>query len=204
MTAMNAMPALLLTTVLLVGPALAQPAHHHGHSPYAGFGEREIKSLSADDVDQLRRGAGWGLALPAELNGVPGPLHLLELRDEIPLEGEQVGEIEALFESMRQSAIPAGERLIEAERAIEQAFAEGDLDANRLRELLGEAEAARAELRFVHLSSHLETLTILRGEQVDRYNALRGYTASDAKVDPCDRVPEGHDPDRYRRHMGCE
>ncbi|MFW6345481.1 MAG: Spy/CpxP family protein refolding chaperone [Halomonas sp.] len=198
------MPALLLAVLLLAGPVLAQSTHHQGHSPYAGFDEREIKSLSADDVDQLRRGAGWGLALPAELNGVPGPVHLLELRDEIPLVAEQVGEIEALHEAMRQAAIPAGERLIEAERAIEQAFAAGDLGAERLRDLLGEAEAARAELRFIHLSSHLETLSILDDEQVARYNALRGYTASEAEVDPCDRVPEGHDPERYRRHMGCE
>ncbi|QTF92195.1 hypothetical protein [Halomonas sp. BM-2019] len=200
---MHRTPALLLPLLLLAGSALASTQHHHQqHSPYAGFEDREIKTLSPDDIEELRRGGGWGLALPAELNGVPGPAHLLELRDEIPLGDGQVAEIEALFASMREAAIPAGERLIEAERAIEQAFAERRLDKERLRRLLAEAEAARAELRFVHLATHLDTLPILDDDQVARYNRLRGYTSG--QDDPCLSVPEGHDPERYRQHLGCE
>lgn len=202
---MNRISATLVLMLLVAGSALASTAHHH-HSPYAGLEDREIKSLSPDDIDELRRGGGWGLALPAELNGVPGPAHLLELRDEIPLEAKQVAEIEVSLEAMRERAIHAGERLIEAERTIEQAFAAGGLEEGQLRELLVDAEEARTELRFVHLSRHLDTLEILSEEQVTRYNALRGYVVegSDAKKDPCGNVPEGHDPDSYRRHMGCE
>ena len=33
---------------------------------------------------------GWGLARAAELHGIPRPLHLLEIKDEIPLSAEQV------------------------------------------------------------------------------------------------------------------
>ena len=51
---------------------------------------RAIKSLSESDIQELRRGGGWGLALPAELNGMPGPVHLLELKDQIPLATDQV------------------------------------------------------------------------------------------------------------------
>jgi hypothetical protein len=47
---------------------------------------RAIKSLSDNDINELRRGGGWGLALAAELNGMPGPAHLLELKDKIPLD----------------------------------------------------------------------------------------------------------------------
>ncbi|MBD3896485.1 hypothetical protein IEI94_11560 [Halomonas sp. ML-15] len=193
----------LLPALLVAVSALATEQHQHQHhSPYAGFEEREIKTLSQDDIDELRRGGGWGLALPAELNGVPGPAHLLELRDEIPLEDDQVAAIEALSERMREAAIPAGERLIEAERAIEHGFAERSLDEEGLRQRLAEAEEARAELRFVHLATHLDTLPILDDDQVARYNQLRGY--SNNQDDPCDSVPEGHDPERYRQHMGCD
>lgn len=177
-------------------------AQQHLHSAYAGFEDREIKSLSQDDIEELRRGSGWRLALPAELNGVPGPAHLLELRGEISLNDEQVAEIEALFDKMRKAAIPAGERLIEAERSIEQAFAGRRLDKKRLRQLLVDAEEARAELRFVQLASHLDTLAILDDDQIVRYNELRGYASSQAG--PCDSVPEGHDPERYRQHLSCE
>ena len=39
-------------------------------STYAGMEARWIKSLSPEDLQELWRGGGWGLALPAELNGV--------------------------------------------------------------------------------------------------------------------------------------
>ncbi|MDR5907029.1 hypothetical protein [Franzmannia qiaohouensis] len=191
----------MLPALLLAGFALASEQHQH-HSSYAGLEEREIKTLSQDDIEELRRGGGWGLALPAELNGVPGPAHLLELSDEIPLTDGQVAEVEALFERMREAAIPAGERLIEAERAIEKGFAERSLDEEGLRQRLADAEEARAELRFVHLATHLDTLPILDDDQVARYNLLRGYT--NQQGDPCDNVPDGHDPERYRQHMGCD
>lgn len=56
--------------------ALAQ--HNHGaDSPYTGMQDRAIKSLSDADIRELRRGGGWGHALPAEINGMPGPAHLL-------------------------------------------------------------------------------------------------------------------------------
>ena len=58
-----------------------------------------------------------------------------------------MAEVEALFERMREAAIPAGERLIEAERAIEEGFAERSLDEEGLRQRLADAEEARAELR---------------------------------------------------------
>ncbi|MCC5858941.1 MAG: Spy/CpxP family protein refolding chaperone, partial [Ectothiorhodospiraceae bacterium] len=188
---------------LCVASGTALPQHDHGahgeRSPYAGMETREIKSLSASDIEELRSGGGWGLALPAELNGVPGPRHLLELKEEIALSAEQVTQVEALFEAMRTEAIPAGERLIEAEAAIEQAFAERNVDADSLRRLLQAAESARTELRFIHLSQHYKTLDLLHPEQIARYKVLRGYAD-----DPCDNVPEGHDPARYRRHMGCD
>jgi len=159
---------------------------------------RAIKSLSDSDIKELRRGGGWGLALSAELNGMPGPAHLLELRDQIPLTQDQVAKTEALFDDMRKSAIQIGERLITAETALETAFAKGAVDEAVLRRLLAEAESARTQLRFVHLSQHLKTVQYLRPEQIKRYNFLRGYAD-----DPCKNIPAGHNPEMHRRHMGC-
>ena len=72
--------------------------HGHGENitPYAGFEAREIKSLSEQDLEELRRGGGWGLALPAELNGRPGPAHLLELEEELNLSASQIKAISAI------------------------------------------------------------------------------------------------------------
>lgn len=46
-----------------------------------------------------------GLALPAELNGYPGPLHTLEHADELGLTFEQRARTKALFDAMRVEAI---------------------------------------------------------------------------------------------------
>jgi hypothetical protein len=183
--------------VFMTLPVLAQ--HTHGaHTPYAGMQGRAIKSLSDSDIEELRRGGGWGLALPAELNGMPGPAHLLELKDRIGLSEQQVRSIQRLFDQMKQEAIPAGERLIAAEAAIEARFARGDVEEAALRQLLKEAEAARTELRFIHLSQHYKTVPLLKPEQVRRYQVLRGYAD-----DPCRNIPAGHNPEMYRRHMRC-
>lgn len=60
----------MLAYLVLAIPVSAV-AQHQGHSPYAAMEGCEIKSLSAEDIEDLREGRGWGLALAAELNGVP-------------------------------------------------------------------------------------------------------------------------------------
>ncbi|WP_454456805.1 hypothetical protein [Thauera phenylacetica] len=135
--------AAILLALSLALPTAVLAQHNHGaDTPYAGMQERAIKSLSDADIKELRRGGGWGLALPAELNGMPGPAHLLELKDQIPLSQDQIEKIQALFDDMRNAAIPAGERLIAAEAALEAAFSEGAVEETSLRRMLAEAESA--------------------------------------------------------------
>jgi hypothetical protein len=54
----------------LSGVALAQ--HQHGNSAYSGLQQRSIKSMSDEQIADLRAGRGMGLALAAELNEYPG------------------------------------------------------------------------------------------------------------------------------------
>lgn len=181
-------------------PQSAQSGHAGHASPYAGMETRAIKSLSDKDIEELRSGTGWGLALSAELNGVPGPAHLLELKTELGLSPQQVSSIEAIHKAMKAEAIPAGERLIAAEAAIETAFVNGPPTEASLRKLVQAAEAARAELRYIHLARHISTPPLLTREQIAKYQKLRGYGAADR----CAAVPQGHDPEMWRRHNGCD
>ena len=184
----------------LLWPISALAQDHAAHSSYAGFEAREIKSMSDAELDDLRRSAGWGLASSAELNGVPGPAHLLELKDQIGLSADQVSAIETIFAAMQSEAQDAGVRFIEAEAAIEAAFRAGNLEQQQLRALIETSAAAQAELRYIHLVRHLETPPLLSQEQIAQYNALRGYGESD----PCIAVPEGHNPEMWRRHNNCD
>lgn len=191
--------ATVLCTIHYSHETLAQSHNHDAEAtPYAGLQSRTIKSLSETDLEELRRGGGWGFALPAELNGKPGPAHLLELKDELGLSKDQVRKIEAIHSEMREQAIVTGERFIKAEAALSDAFAGDQLDLAELKKLVEATEAARAELRLVHLSRHLQTTPLLSADQIQKYSILRGYAN-----DPCSTVPEGHDPAMWKKHNGC-
>jgi Spy/CpxP family protein refolding chaperone len=169
--------ATLLTLVLAV-PALAQHQHQgqHQHAkPYAGLQQRDIKALSDQQIADLRHGRGMGLALAAELNGYPGPMHVLEFSDRLQLTAEQHREFQQLFESMKAEAISSGEALIASERALDRAFAEGRISADVLSKLTAEIGEAQGRLRAVHLKYHLTSADLLSREQRQRYADLRGY-----------------------------
>ncbi len=188
--------AVVIVTSLATGSAAQAPA---ATSLYAGQENRPIKSLSAEDLAELRRGGGWGLARAAELNGMPGPAHLLELKNQIPLTADQIMAISAIFEGMRTTAIAEGERLISGEEALETAFRNGSITNKSLQELLSDIGQARIALRYVHLAAHLKTLPLLTHDQIARYNVLRGYSD-----DPCANPPKGHDVNMWRKHNGCD
>ena len=69
-------------------------------SPYRGQETREIKALSAQEVSDLLAGKGMGFAKAAELNGYPGPKHVLELAGPLALTPEQVEGTRAIFNDM--------------------------------------------------------------------------------------------------------
>ena len=192
---------LLAVPLLLLGLSVqAAQKHAAQSSKYAGQEARAIKSLSPDDIAELRRGGGWGLAKAAELNGVPGPAHLLELKDKIPLEPDQISAIGKIYADMKASAIRQGEKLIALEAELESRFKTRAISDATLRQSLAAIAEARRELRYIHLATHLKTPQILSEHQIKTYNELRGYGAAD----PSAHIPEGHDAGMWRKHNGCE
>ena len=195
------MRVLLILALALPGFAAeaSESASSH-HSKYAGQQSRAIKSLSAEDIAELRRGGGWGLAKAAELNGVPGPIHLLKMKDEIGLNDTQHSAISAIYRRMKNQAIIHGERLIDLERRLESGFRDRTITDALLRASLSAIAETKKELRYVHLAAHIETLKVLSEKQIRNYNTLRGYS----KPDPCANVPKGHNAEMWRRHNNCD
>ena len=147
------------------------------HAPYTGHEQREIKALSAEEISQYRAGAGMGYALPAELNHFPGPMHVLELADRLALSEAQREATRRLMETHKAQARSIGARLVEAERALDQLFAKGGVDATALAESVRAAAALQGEYRLSHLETHRQMRALLDEEQVRRYDALRGYAS---------------------------
>ena len=169
-------------------------------SKYIGQEKRGIKSLSKEDINELKAGAGWGMAKAAELNGLPGPKHILEMSKEIELTAEQEEMVIAVYNDMNKKAIRLGNKLIEYEEELNNRFVERNIDEKILDDLLKKISETYKSLRFVHLSAHLKTPTILTESQIKKYNKLRGYSSDD----PCENIPKGHDPVMWRKHNNCD
>jgi Spy/CpxP family protein refolding chaperone len=176
------------------------------HSQYAGQEERGIKALSQDDIKGLLSGAGTpfgGMAKPAELNGYPGPRHILDAFEagELELTNEQYQQIQALYEEMRAGAIELGDKIIEIEKSLDDAFTNKSITIDSLQEKVEASAEVYAQLRVIHLKYHLQMVDILSEEQVAQYNHLRGYTKAGG---PCENIPDGHDPEMWKLHNNCK
>ena len=144
-------------------------------SPYAGIENRAIKALSPEQVDGYLSGEGMSLALAAELNGFPGPKHVLDLGAELELDDAQRQSVELLYGAMNERAVSLGRDIVEAETRLDAAFADRTMTTENLREQLDALGRLYGDLRFTHLAAHLQTVAVLSDHQVMQYQRLRGY-----------------------------
>jgi len=152
-------------------------------SPYSGQEQREVKSLSARDIQAYLEGSGMGYAKAAELNHYPGPKHVLELAEELGLSEGQVAETQRIFKSMKQQASDLGAQLVASESRLDRQFADRTVTDPGLHALLIEIARLEGEIRYTHLAAHLAQKQILSESQVRHYDHLRGYGAGHKKHD---------------------
>jgi len=188
-------PLALAVAVLVIvsNPAIsaettADPAtgHHTPGGPPAG----NVRSLYAvlrgtaatgllpEEVESLV--SGKGMALAAEVNGYPGPRHVLDAAEagQLLLRPDQRAAIERLNARMLEEAQAKGHEILRAEADLAQRFRDGHIDDPSLRETLNRIGQLRAELRLIHLRTHLTTRALLTADQIARYNTVRGYDVS--------------------------
>jgi Spy/CpxP family protein refolding chaperone len=149
-------------------------------TPYAGMQSRPIKALSEQQVADLQAGRGMGFALAAELNGYPGPSHVLELADKLGLSADQRENAQQLFNAMKQEALPIGAKLISQEAELDRQFAGRTVTPASLKSVTSAIAVTQGELRETHLKYHLSTLTLLTQNQRQKYSELRGYGGQDS------------------------
>ena len=160
-------------SLIVAGSAWA--ASDHRPSPYAGHGPRAVAALSEAEVADLRSGAGMAMALPAEMNGYPGPAHVLELADRLGLTPEQRATAARLRADMAARAMPLGVRVIAAEEELDRLFRASRATEAAVAEASALVGRLRGELRAVHLAAHIGMRDALSEEQRRRYTRLRGY-----------------------------
>ena len=178
---------LLASTGLVSLTACAQTGEHNHSvaipasvaSPYAGEQTREIKALSKSDVNNLMGGAGMGFAKAAELNGYPGPMHVLELARPMRLTEEQRVATEKLLKEHKREARELGAQIVALERQLDASFASKSISDPKLAALTNDIVTLQGKLRNAHLQTHLRQTALLQPDQVDAYQSLRGYVTSD-------------------------
>src|SRR3979490_1063425 len=168
--------------VVAILAALSSSALAQSAQPYAGMQNRPIKALSDQQVADLKAGRGMGLALAAELNGYPGPSHLIELSDQLGLTSIQLSNLKGMFDAMRAETIPIGEELVAQEEKLDRLFAENVISEQQLKAATESIGETQARLRNAHLRYHLRTRALLQPSQLRRYAELRGYGADQAPV----------------------
>ncbi|MFM2400346.1 MAG: hypothetical protein RL341_2503, partial [Pseudomonadota bacterium] len=130
---------------------LAWAQHGHtvavGASPYAGEQGRSIKALSDKEITSILQGQGMGLAKAAELNGYPGPMHVLEHARRLELTDEQRVKTRALMEAHKKEVKDLGAKLVEAERVLDQAFASRQIDDAQLKTQIEAIARLQGEIR---------------------------------------------------------
>jgi Spy/CpxP family protein refolding chaperone len=168
----------LLAIVAAIATSSAQTT-----SPYTGQEQRAIKALSDEEISDLLEARGMGLAKAAELNSYPGPLHVLQLANELGLSDAQRKATDALYANMRQRALSIGRQIVEAERTLDRAFANGAIEPATLRSQVTAIATLQGELRTIHLEAHLAQRSLLTPEQIAQYDVLRGYRGNSTPHD---------------------
>jgi Spy/CpxP family protein refolding chaperone len=152
---------------------------HNTKSDYSDLVTRKIKSLSEKDIEILKRGRGGvfgGMAILAELNRHPGPIHVLELGEKLNLTDEQREQTQQIYDEMEEKAKELGEEFIKIEKTVNDGFANANISEEQLKELMRKSGELWGELRFTHLRCHLGTKKLLTPDQVHKYDVLRGYS----------------------------
>ena len=162
-------------------------------APYAEQLHTQIRGLSAAEIDDLRNGRGMGLARPAEINGYPGPRHVLDLSTELGLSESQQAAVQTLFEQMQAEAAPRGEQFLAVYTHLEQSFREGRASAETVTTMTAHLGQIEGQLRATHLKYHLLTRPMLTDDQNAAYARLRGYVSEGQPASSPQQHP-GHQP----------
>lgn len=100
-------------------------------------------------------------------------MHALELKGHLQLTPEQEAKLQPLMAAMFSEARPKGASLLVSEARLRELFAGRTADAGTVQAAVADVEAARREVRLVHLLTHLKTREILTDAQIVTNSTLR-------------------------------
>lgn len=153
--------------------------HHEGpqhtqvtQAPATSGAEAGHHAFLKLEREAIENGQGFGMALAADRNGYPGPKHIWELKDALQLTPQQDAAVKALMSAMKKKALARGREILAAEARLEEMF-RGRRSEAELREETYRIATLRAQLRWVHLETHIAARKLLSEEQLATYQRMR-------------------------------
>ena len=164
---------LLLCFGLMVtfSPVQSQPDRVHESAD--GSDVEALQAMPRRQFNNLLEGRGMGQARIADMNGYPGPMHVLEMAEALEISAEQREQTEQIMQRMRSTAQQRGRELIEAERKLEALFDGGPVQPSAVDAALLEIANLQARVRAAHLHAHIEQARVMSDEQIAKYTELR-------------------------------
>jgi hypothetical protein len=171
------MKELCTGALLLLFPLCGTAAQHEQHMKNSGASQTpqamaQHHAFLEAEREAIERGEGFGMALAADKNGYPGPKHVLDMKKELKLTPAQEAAMVKLMAEMKTKALAKGKDVLLAEKRLEELFAQGKSE-DELREETYRVASLRAELRWVHLATHLAARKILTAQQIAAYQQMR-------------------------------
>jgi hypothetical protein len=158
--------------LLLALPVAAQHEQHMKSPAATQQTMAQHHAFLEAEREAIERGEGFGMALAADINGYPGPKHVLDLKKELKLTPSQEAAMQTLMSQMKEKALAKGKDVLLAEKRLEEMFAQGKSE-DESREETYRVASLRAELRWVHLATHLAAKKILTAQQIAAYQQMR-------------------------------
>jgi hypothetical protein len=162
----------MATAILLLSCIAAAQA---ADSPHVGQEKRVAKGQSEKEAGDYLGGRGTDLSKVAEMNGYPGPGHVLEETQKLGLSAKQLEKTQRVYDSMTHSASRIGKAILHKEAELASLFAEQKATPENTERLLKELANLQADLRMVHLNGHLSMRQILSKPQIEKYSQVRGF-----------------------------
>jgi Spy/CpxP family protein refolding chaperone len=125
------------------------------------------------DRETLLNGEGGGMGAYAELNGYPGPKHVLDMAAKLGLSAKQKLEVQEIYDDMLARARMVGKMIVKVEEELHYAFESGMLKQESVEDDAESIGKMRGTLRGIHLAAHVKTKEVLTKKQVEAYVALR-------------------------------
>src|SRR2546428_7276134 len=142
------MSRVVLTLLICIG--IPSPLRAQASAPYSGQQMRQLRALSPEEIRAYREGQGMGLAKAGELNHYPGPKHVLELAAKLNLSQEQIAHARRTYDKMHAEAVRLGALIISQERRLDDLFASGRVNRQKMAAEIRGIARLQGELRAVH------------------------------------------------------